>query len=223
MDRLQVTTLEGQDISAPLLAATYEATAGRELLVQVYLSGLAGGGTYRACLVKELIGGGAYQSPTAAAAVALGVSTVYLATTAVPVQAGDTVKVYVQGLAGDTAAGVVVEVFDAAGIAAGEVRAQVDAGLAAYAPAQAGDAMALTEAERTALDTKFGADGKTLAQAVAVLLAVIAGTFTRTENEDGSITIVFRNLLDTVNRVTGKVDEEANRSAVTIIDGEGAD
>ena len=112
MQRLQITTLAAQDISAPLLAATYTADADRELLVQVYLSGLAGNGVYRACMTKQLLGAGAvHQSPTSAAALGA-ITTLFLPGLPIPVQDTDVVRVYVQGLAADVAVATNVEVFD---------------------------------------------------------------------------------------------------------------
>ena len=113
MERLQITTLAAQDISAPLLAATYTADQDREILVQLYLSGLDGGGAYRACLTKQLNGAGsAYQSETSIVALAAAVTTGYIPTIPLPVRTGDVVKVYAQGLAADTSVAVVTEVFD---------------------------------------------------------------------------------------------------------------
>lgn len=113
MERLQISTLTSQDITTPLLVATYTADADRELLVQLYLSGLAGAGIYRACLTKQLGGAGsAYQSPTSAVTLSAGATTAFLPTLPLPVKAGDVVKVYAQGLAGDTSVAVQTEVFD---------------------------------------------------------------------------------------------------------------
>ncbi|NLS77354.1 MAG: hypothetical protein GXY76_08865 [Chloroflexi bacterium] len=126
MERLQITTLTAQDISGALLAATYTADAARELLINLHLSGLAGGGAYRACLTRQIAGAGAaYQSPTSVVAVSAGVTTALLSTTPLAVNAGDVVRVYAQGLAGDTSAGVVVEVFDVTAATAGDVQTSV--------------------------------------------------------------------------------------------------
>jgi hypothetical protein len=112
MQRLQITTLAAQDISAPLLAATYTADADRELLIQVYLSGLAGNGAYRACMTKQLLGVGiVHQSPTSAASLGA-ITTLFLQGLPIPVQDTDVVRVYVQGLAADVAVATNVEVFD---------------------------------------------------------------------------------------------------------------
>ena len=122
MDRLQITTLAAQDISAALLVATYTATAVKELLINLHLSGLAGSGAYRACLTRQIAGAGAvYQSPTSVATVSAGVTTVLLNTTPLAVNATDVVKVYAQGLAGDVAVGVVTEVFDVTAATAADV------------------------------------------------------------------------------------------------------
>jgi hypothetical protein len=113
MERLQITTITAQDISSALLVATYTATAAKELLINLHLSGLAGGGAYRACLTRQIAGAGAaYQSPTSVVAVSAGVTTAYLATSPMPVNSGDVVKVYAQGLAADTSVAGAVEVFD---------------------------------------------------------------------------------------------------------------
>lgn len=113
MERLQITILTAQNISSALLVATYTATAAKELLVHLCLSGLAGNGVYRACLTRQIAGAGAaYQAPTVAVAVSGGVTTVHLSTTPLAVNSGDVVKVYAQGLAGDTSIGGAVEVFD---------------------------------------------------------------------------------------------------------------
>ncbi|NLS77340.1 MAG: hypothetical protein GXY76_08795 [Chloroflexi bacterium] len=126
MERLQITTLTAQDISAALLVATYTATAAKELLINLHLSGLAGGGAYRACLTRQIAGAGAaYQSPTTVISVSGGVTTALLSTTPLAVNSGDVVRVYAQGLAGDTSVGVVVEVFDLTAATPGDVQTSV--------------------------------------------------------------------------------------------------
>jgi hypothetical protein len=125
MERLQITTLIAQDISSPLLVATYTADQDREILVQLYLSGLTGSGACKACLTKQLLGAGtAYQSPTSAVILSAAVTTAYLPTAPLPVNATDVVKIYVEGLAGDTSAGVVTEVFDVTATAIDPLTAQ---------------------------------------------------------------------------------------------------
>lgn len=113
MERLAITTLATQDISDILNAATYTAAADKELLVCLYLSGVAGNGNYRACTTKQLGGAGTvFQGPTAVVPVATGVTTCMIETTPVAVKSGDVLNVWVQGLASDTSVGVVTEVFD---------------------------------------------------------------------------------------------------------------
>ena len=133
MELLQGNSLSGEDISAVTRLDTYTADADRELLVHLCLSGLAGGGMYRACLTRQIEGvGPAYQSPTSVVAVSAGVTSAILSTSPLAVRNGDVVKVYAQGLAGDTDVDGVVEVFD-------------------VTAAKTGDAMALTSGERTTL------------------------------------------------------------------------
>lgn len=112
MERLQTTTLTAQDIRKPGLVATYTATAPRELLIQLYLSGLAGGDSYRVCTTKQISGAGtAYQSATSAISLPEEVTTAYLSTYPVPVDAGDVVRVYVVGLSADVAVTIIAEVY----------------------------------------------------------------------------------------------------------------
>jgi hypothetical protein len=122
MDLIQTNALTGQNISSPLLAATYTADQDRELLVAVSLSGLSGGGTYLACLTHQIGGAGAFhQSPTGQFALAAGVTTLRVQAGALAVGAGDVVRAYVQGLVADVNAEVTTEVFDVTAATAGDV------------------------------------------------------------------------------------------------------
>jgi hypothetical protein len=87
---------------------------------------------------------------------------------------------------------------------------------AAKTAAQAGDAMALTAIERATLNTLFGADSKTLSQVAAILAAAMAGKFTKTANPAGGYDYVFRDLADTLDRVSGTVNEDGDRTEVTL-------
>ncbi len=158
MERLQITTLAAQDITSPLLVATYTADADKELLVQLYLSGLAGSGAYRACLTKQLGGAGAiYQSPTAAVTLSGGVTTAFLPTLPLPVKSGDVIKVYAQGLAGDTGVSVSTEVFDVTATATASLAAQDVADALKLAPTAGASAAGSVYAELAALPTVVGA------------------------------------------------------------------
>ncbi len=114
MQRVQLTTLAGQNIAAaPLLVDTFTATADAELLVQLYLSGIAGAGNYRMTQTKRLGGvGSIYQGATIPLGVAPTITTGWFAGLPIPVRTGDVLRSYVQGLAADVAVGVVVETFD---------------------------------------------------------------------------------------------------------------
>jgi len=114
MNRIAISTLTAQNISGnPLLTYTYTADADRELLVQVSASGLAGNGSYGACLTRQIGGtGAAYQSPSALVPLANGVTTLTVLTTSLAVETGDVVKVYLAGQAADTSVSIVTEVFD---------------------------------------------------------------------------------------------------------------
>jgi hypothetical protein len=88
-----------------------------------------------------------------------------------------------------------------------------------YAPAGAGDAMALTSGERDAiandvLDLANGVEtGLTLRQALRLFAAALAGKISGA----GSTTIVIRNAVaDTKPRITATVDANGNRPAIAV-------
>ena len=115
MERLQSTTVTGVDITSSALLATYVATEDAEIYAQISLYNVAGGGTYKVCLTRQLQGAGdAYQSPTSAMALAAGTTNLYIGTIAIPVRENDVIKVYAEGLAGDNAVDGYVEIFDGA-------------------------------------------------------------------------------------------------------------
>jgi hypothetical protein len=113
MELITDTTLSDQDISAPLLVLTHTATVARQLAIHVYLSGVAGDGVYRATYTKQIGGAGsAYVQAVVATDAATGDTAVMLPVLAPVVEIDDVVKVYVQGLVGDTAVGAVIQVHD---------------------------------------------------------------------------------------------------------------
>jgi len=121
MDLLQTSVLAAQTIVNPLLAATYTATARMELLINVGLSDVVGNNVYRSCVTRQRSGAGTeYQSPTSAAVLALTVTTLWLPSLSIAVNSGDVLKVYVQGVAGDVAVGVVTEIFDVTAMASAD-------------------------------------------------------------------------------------------------------
>jgi hypothetical protein len=230
MERLQITTLAAQNITSPLLVATYTAGADKEILVNVCLSGLSGNGTYRACLTKQMAGAGShYQSPTAAMALTPGVTTVYLLTTPMAVKSTDVVKVYVQGLAADSSVSVSTEVFDVTSLLSQDVRDamllaptppgtaiadSIDAHLDAILDDTGTSGVVLTSAERNSiaaalLDLANGVEaGFTPRQILRGIAAVLLGKSTQNGN-------TFAAVDDSKNRITGTVDANNNRTAVT--------
>ena len=120
MDRLQATAIAGEDITSAVLLDTYTSDGTYELLVNVMLSSLAGEGTYKACLTKQVGGAGAaYQSATTAISLSAGVTTAFLPSLSIPVRSGDVIRVYAEGLAGDAAIDGLVETFDVTAAATG--------------------------------------------------------------------------------------------------------
>lgn len=105
-------TLSGQDASLPLLLATFTPSVSGEYFATVNLSLLAGTGVYRFTTTRQIGGAGAiYQSATAALGVSAGITTLTISTTPTPLLAGDVLKIYAQGLAGDAAIDAVTEIF----------------------------------------------------------------------------------------------------------------
>ena len=106
--------LTGQDIHTAKLVEAWTADKDYdELQLRILLSGLAGGGTYQACATIQPGGAGTvFQSPTSTGYCAAGVSTLWLPGMAFPIQAGDILKVYVQGLPGDAAVGVAIALWN---------------------------------------------------------------------------------------------------------------
>lgn len=79
----------------------------------------------------------------------------------------------------------------------------------------AGDAMALTSGERTTLGAALGARTVGPATADQVLLSIVAALLAKTSG-GGTDTVVLRNIGDTEDLATVTVDEDENRTAVTI-------
>jgi hypothetical protein len=104
MPKLQTSTLSNQNISSALLVGTF--TADKEyssLMVQVMLDQVGGNGDYKIYLTHQLGGAGsAYKSGVLTDTLASGETAHKFGSLLIPVNSGDVIKVYVQGLAGDT-------------------------------------------------------------------------------------------------------------------------
>lgn len=104
--------LSENDISSPLLLATYTALVSGEYFVSVNLSLLSGAGVYSFTTTRQIGGTGAiYQSGTVSIGLSAGVTTLTISTIPTPLLAGDILNIYVQGLASDTAIDSVTEIF----------------------------------------------------------------------------------------------------------------
>jgi hypothetical protein len=104
MRQIESSTLSNQDISSALLCHEYTADADRDLLIRLFASQVAGNGVYTAYVTIERLGAGVeYEvQPRTAPTVASGVTSIAFATIVVPVLDTDVVRVYLEGLAGDT-------------------------------------------------------------------------------------------------------------------------
>ncbi|MBK8467739.1 MAG: hypothetical protein IPL32_18145 [Chloracidobacterium sp.] len=104
MKLLVSNTLTNQNISSALLTHTYTADADRSIYFRLFADQVVGNGYYTAYITIQRGGAGsAYRAvPITTANVASGVTSIALTTGSIPVSAGDVLRVYLQGLAGDT-------------------------------------------------------------------------------------------------------------------------
>ncbi len=104
MKLLGSNTLTNQNISSALLTHTYTADADRSIYFRLFADQVVGNGYYTAYISIQRGGvGSAYRAvPITTANAASGVTAIALTTGAIPVSAGDVLRVYLQGLAGDT-------------------------------------------------------------------------------------------------------------------------
>ena len=115
MNLLESSTLTNQNISSALLVHTYTADAERKIFFRLFADAIAGDGDYVAYVTIQRAGAGsAYRvAPITTATVETGVTASMLQGVAFPVSIGDVVKVYLTGLAGDTATpDIITEVWD---------------------------------------------------------------------------------------------------------------
>lgn len=195
------------NISAATEIGSYTADADRLIMPQVLVDQVAGNGDYILYATLQVNGSGsAYRLiPITTAAVASGVTAIGAVSTWIPVRNGDIVKVYVDGLAGDTTTpDPVVRWFE----------------LAALRPTTADRTLAVDGSGLIEL-TAGGVDAVhddvlegtlTFRQAIRIMYAVLAGESTG----GGTSTIKFRDLADTKDRVSASVDMDGNRTAVTV-------
>lgn len=223
-------TLTCQDASSPLLLATITPTISGEYFATVNLSALAGIGVYQVVSTRQIGGVGAiYQSATANIGVSAGITTLTISTIPTPLLAGDILKIYVQGLAGDTAIDGVTEIFrsdvltdsDLTPLAKTthlqEVEDKVDTIKAKTdnlpaSPAAVGSAMTLSSSGVDAILDEVVVGTYTMRQLLKVMSAALAGK----ETGGGTSTITFRGVDDTTNVIVATVDTNGNRSAVTL-------
>lgn len=104
MPKLQTATLSNQNISSALAVGTF--TAAREyssLMIRVFAEQLAGNGDYKIHLTHQIGGAGsAYKSAVTTESLASGETAHVFGSILIPVNSGDVIVVYLQGLAGDT-------------------------------------------------------------------------------------------------------------------------
>ena len=218
MRQLATSTLSNQDISSALLVYTYTADAARAVMFRVALDQVAGNGDYSIYLTLQPLGtGSAYKSHVATVTAASGVTAIVSPSIILSVNDTDVVKIYVKGLAGDTATpDITTWVFE---LVHGEQVDLVNApnataiGAIQSGLAVPGDAMTLTVGERGSV-------------ASAVLAAVVEGTHTVAQYLRGFAAVLlgkssnrgaaYRDVDDTKTRVDATLDDEGNRIAITL-------
>ena len=237
MKRLETSSLTDQDISAALLTHTYTADADRAVFVRLFASDLEGDGDYVAWVTVQRAGAGSVYvvGPKTTIAAAAAETAIGFTTIVVPIKDTDVMKVYVLGQAGDdTTPDIVTEIWeDDAMLAGTEVTADV--------VKISGDAAAADNAESFFDGTGYAGtnnvmpttttvtDGVTLTGAAVddILDEVIEGTTTLRQmlrgiaaglmgkaTGGGTVTVAYRNLGDTKNRLEFTVDADGNRTAV---------
>jgi len=104
MRLLETDSLSNQNISSALEIGSYTADAARHVLARVCVDQVAGAGDYIVYATIQRGGtGSAYRlHPTTTATVASGVTAIAFVSVSIPVSTSDVVKIYVDGLAGDT-------------------------------------------------------------------------------------------------------------------------
>ncbi len=104
MKRISVNTLTNQDISSALLCGTYTADGDKALYARVFADQIAGNGDYIIHATIQRSGAGSQHllAPKSTVAVPAATTSVSFVTNLFPIKSGDVLRVYIQGLAGDT-------------------------------------------------------------------------------------------------------------------------
>ncbi|MFZ2992512.1 MAG: hypothetical protein WA061_02240 [Microgenomates group bacterium] len=117
MPRLSSDSLSNQNISSALLVKTF--TAGQNyssLMFQIFLDQIAGGGDYKIYLTHQITGiGSEYKTAVTTDSLAVGETSHKFGSIQIPANNTDVIRIYVQGLTGDTTTpDITVEVWDLA-------------------------------------------------------------------------------------------------------------
>lgn len=108
-------TLTNQNISSALLIATYTPSAAKKVQARVFADQVAGNGVYEIYATIQRAGAGsAYRvAPTTTPLIASGVTAICMISQFIPLSASDVLKIYIDGLAGDTTTpDIIVEIWE---------------------------------------------------------------------------------------------------------------
>lgn len=105
MNLLESNTLTGQDIHEATCVLTHVVESSGKMFVRLFADSILGDGEYTAYITIQLDGSGPeyHFVPMSNASVEAGVTSMMMISSPFPVLVGDVVKVYLTGLAGDTA------------------------------------------------------------------------------------------------------------------------
>lgn len=104
MRLLESDASSNKDISSAISVGVYTATATRGVVVRLLADQIAGNGDYIAYLTLQVAGAGSHYRmiPITTAAAASGLTSIGFVSQVIPVDSGDVLTVYLDGLAGDT-------------------------------------------------------------------------------------------------------------------------
>lgn len=128
MQQIHNSILNNQNISSPLLVSSYTSNASRSMLVRCTVNGISGGDDYTiyATLKEGGIEPENIMQPVNSYYINTGVNDITFPSIMIPVNSGDILRLYIQGLNNDTNIKIVTSWFDLAIVSPTEVQNIVD-------------------------------------------------------------------------------------------------
>ena len=128
MQQIHNSIINNQNISSPLLVSSYTSDASRSILVRCTVNGISGGDDYivYATLKEGGIGPENIMQPVNSYYINNGLSDITFPSIMIPVNSGDILKLYMQGLNNDTNIKIMTSWFDLAIASPQDVRIEMD-------------------------------------------------------------------------------------------------